>query len=179
MRQKLDLRGQVRSWSGSITIRFFLPHTRLRLQQPAKPAWRLFRVSGGKRDKQLITLWVSLGSQTKTDRCHLVISPCKSQTRSTGSWLAQTCCRIYPLTYGTCQAHWRIERSRCSEDTGRPKISSAVMQNCRQYGTHSWHLDVIIIYLRLWGLFLACFGIFNGLIAAVIQISALVNPSKA
>lgn len=84
MRQKLDLRGQVRSWSGSITICFPSTH-KAKIAAASQPAWRLFRVSGGKRDKQLITLWVSLGSQKKTDRCHLVIPPCKSQTRSTGS----------------------------------------------------------------------------------------------
>ena len=56
--------GRVRSWSRSITICFPSTHE-AEVAAASQPAWRLFRVSGGKRDKQLITLWASLGSQTK------------------------------------------------------------------------------------------------------------------
>lgn len=165
LKAKLWPLGQVAAHSRSISISFPYTHTRRKdcsCRQPAD------QQQGGsspcqkaRRMNSLSQFWCAW-LPDETDRCHLVILLCKSPPRSTGSWLAWTCCRIYLLTYGTCQFHKRTERPRCSGDAGRPKISSAAKQNCQQYGTDLWHLDVIIVYQVAWGIFRgACFAIWN------------------
>lgn len=168
LKAKLWPLGQVAAHSRSISISFPYTHTHTHAEkiaavgsQPTSNREDLPRV----RRRGGWTAYHSSGAAwlpDETDRCHLVILLCKSPPRSTGSWLAWTCCRIYLLTYGTCQFHKRTERPRCSGDAGRPKISSAAKQNCQQYGTDLWHLDVIIVYQVAWGIFRgACFAIWN------------------
>lgn len=88
----------------------------------------------------------------ETDKCHLVISRCKSQPGSSGSWLAWTCCRRYQLTYDTRDSCQRIERSRCSRGAARLKL----VQHCSRKASSISNIWMLLSFICALGDYNCC-----------------------